>query len=112
MGVVFAFFAGFYYWIEKLSGYDFAEELGHIHFWITFIGVNLTFFPMHFLGIAGMPRRIPDYPDPYGDWNFFESIGSYMSVIGAFFFIYILALVFSNAGQNNLVSKLLAKVVK
>ena len=60
---VFAIYAGFYYWIGKMTGYSYPEYLGQIHFWTTFIGVNLTFFPMHFLGLAGMPRRIPDYPD-------------------------------------------------
>jgi len=69
MGAVFAMFAGFYYWISKISGARYNEELGHIHFWSTFIGVNLTFFPMHFMGIAGMPRRIPDYPDIYTFWE-------------------------------------------
>jgi len=65
MGVVFGLFSGFYYWIEILTGLKYSENLGRIHFWLTFVGVNLTFFPMHFLGIAGMPRRIPDYPDIY-----------------------------------------------
>jgi cytochrome c oxidase subunit 1 len=86
MGAVFALFAGFYYWIGKISGYQYPETLGQIHFWIFFIGVNLTFFPMHFLGLAGMPRRIPDYPDAYAGWNAICSYGSYLSVIGGIFF--------------------------
>jgi heme/copper-type cytochrome/quinol oxidase subunit 1 len=65
MGAVFAFFAGFYYWIEKVLGIRYNSVLGNVHFYLTFIGVNLTFFPMHFLGLSGMPRRIPDYPDIY-----------------------------------------------
>jgi cytochrome c oxidase subunit 1 len=81
MGAVFAFFAGFYYWVEKISGYDFPEYLGYVHFFLTFIGVNITFLPMHFLGIAGMPRRIPDYPDAYGGWNTLESFGSMISFL-------------------------------
>jgi len=90
MGAVFAFFAGFYYWIEKVLGIRYSSVLGNIHFYLTFIGVNLTFFPMHFLGLAGMPRRIPDYPDIYGFWNYIESIGSILSVVGmvVFFFIF------------------------
>jgi cytochrome c oxidase subunit 1 len=86
MGAVFALFAGFYYWIGKITGLQYPETLGQIHFWITFFGVNLTFFPMHFLGLAGMPRRIPDYPDAYAGWNAFSSFGSYVSVIGIFCF--------------------------
>jgi cytochrome c oxidase subunit I len=89
MGAVFGFFAGFYYWIEKMTGLPYLEEYGQIHFWSTFIGVNLTFFPMHFLGLAGMPRRIPDYPDAYAGWNFIASIGSMISFFSAiFFFLY------------------------
>jgi cytochrome c oxidase subunit 1 len=89
LGAVFAIFAGFYYWIGKMSGRQSNETLGKIHFWLTFIGVNLTFFPMHFLGLAGMPRRIPDYADVYAGWNFVSSIGSYISGLSALFFIYV-----------------------
>lgn len=86
MGAVFAMFAGFYYWIGKISGLQYPETLGQIHFWITFIGVNLTFFPMHFLGLSGMPRRIPDYPDAFAGWNAICSYGSYVSVLGILVF--------------------------
>ena len=65
MGAVFSIFAGFYFWFYKLTGKNYPELLGKIHFWLFFFGVNITFFPMHFLGLAGMPRRIPDYPDAY-----------------------------------------------
>jgi len=89
MGAVFAIFAGFYYWIAKMSGLQYSEVLGQIHFWIFFIGVNVTFFPMHFLGLAGMPRRIPDYPDAYAGWNLIASYGSYLSAISSLFFFYV-----------------------
>ena len=89
MGAVFALFAGYYYWIGKITGYQYPETLGQIHFWLFFLGVNLTFFPMHFLGLAGMPRRIPDYPDAYAGWNAVASYGSYVSVFGAIFFFYV-----------------------
>jgi cytochrome c oxidase subunit 1 len=92
MGAVFAIFAGFYFWFHKISGLQYPEILGQIHFWIFFIGVNVTFFPMHFLGLAGMPRRIPDYPDAYSGWNSIASFGSYISAIATFFFFYIVYL--------------------
>lgn len=95
MGAVFGFFAGFYYWIQKIVGYSYSEEFGQIHFWTTFIGVNLTFFPMHFLGLSGMPRRIPDYPDAYLDQNIIESFGSILSLISVFIFFYVIYGVFS-----------------
>jgi heme/copper-type cytochrome/quinol oxidase subunit 1 len=89
LGALFAIFAGFYYWIGKMSGRQYPETLGKIHFWLTFIGVNLTFFPMHFLGLAGMPRRIPDYPDVYAGWNHVASMGAYISGFAALFFVYV-----------------------
>lgn len=89
MGAVFAIFAGWYFWIEKLSGLNYPELLAKIHFWLFFIGVNLTFFPMHFLGLAGMPRRIPDYPDAYAGFNALASFGSYITTCSAFLFLYI-----------------------
>ncbi|MFW0777589.1 MAG: cytochrome c oxidase subunit I [Rickettsiales bacterium] len=87
LGAVFAIFAGFYYWIGKMSGKQYPEWMGKIHFWLFFIGANLTFFPQHFLGLAGMPRRIPDYPDVYADWNYWSSIGSYIGAISAIWFL-------------------------
>jgi cytochrome c oxidase subunit 1 len=89
LGAVFAMFAGFYYWIGKMSGRQYNETLGKLHFWITFIGVNLTFFPQHFLGLAGMPRRYIDYPDAFSGWNYISSIGSYISFAGAILFVFI-----------------------
>ncbi len=89
MGAVFSLFAGFYYWFWRITGVSYSEEYGQIHFWSTFIGVNLTFFPQHFLGIAGMPRRIPDYPDSYALWNVISSYGSIVSVLSSIFFFYL-----------------------
>jgi cytochrome c oxidase subunit I len=102
MGAVFGFFAGFYYWLEKISGLIYDEALAKTHFWLTFIGVNLTFFPMHFLGLAGMPRRIPDYPDAYAPWNFIASIGSIITLVGLGFFFYIIYKAFTQNKKNNL----------
>ena len=90
MGALFSLFAGFYYWIGKMSGYMYSETLGKIHFWLTFIGVNVLFFPMHFLGLAGMPRRIPDYPDAYAGWNFVSSMGAFISGFATLFFLYVI----------------------
>src|SRR3984957_3393799 len=89
MGAVFGLFAAFYYWIGKMSGRTYNELLGQIHFWSLFIGVNLTFFPQHFLGLAGMPRRIPDYPDAYAGWNLVSSFGSIISIVATLVFIYV-----------------------
>jgi cytochrome c oxidase subunit I len=89
LGSVFGIFAGFYYWIGKMSGRQYNETFGKIHFWATFIGVNLTFFPMHFLGLAGMPRRIPDYPEAFAGWNFVSSIGSYITFAATVFFVFV-----------------------
>jgi cytochrome c oxidase subunit I len=90
LGAVFGIFAGFYYWIGKMCGRQYNETLGRIHFWLTFIGVNLTFFPMHFLGLAGMPRRISDYNDAFAGWNMVASIGSYISYGATLLFVFIL----------------------
>jgi heme/copper-type cytochrome/quinol oxidase subunit 2 len=95
MGAVFAVFAGFYYWIEKMIGLAYDETLGQIHFWTFFIGVNMTFFPMHFLGLAGMPRRISDYPDAFAGWNAIASAGSMISVVATLFFFYIVLNMFT-----------------
>lgn len=89
MGAGFAIFAGFYYWLSKITGYQYPEHLGQAHFWLTFIGVNLTFFPMHFLGVSGMPRRIPDYPEMYQEWNTVASFGALFSFFSVIFFFYV-----------------------
>jgi cytochrome c oxidase subunit 1 len=72
-----------------MCGRQYPETLGKIHFWTTFIGVNLTFFPQHFLGLAGMPRRIPDYPDAYAGWNMVSSLGAYLSYASTLLFVFI-----------------------
>jgi cytochrome c oxidase subunit 1 len=89
LGAVFSLFAAFYYWIGKMSGRQYNETFGKIHFWVTFIGVNLTFFPQHFLGLAGMPRRIADYPDAFAGWNMVSSIGAFISYAATLFFVFI-----------------------
>nr|AGE93633.1 cytochrome c oxidase subunit 1 [Capsaspora owczarzaki] len=89
LGAVFAIFAGFYYWFPKMTGYLYNETISTIQFWLMFIGVNLTFLPQHFLGLAGAPRRYPDMPDAYAGWNLISSIGSMISLVGAIVFIYI-----------------------
>ena len=86
LGAVFALFAGFYYWFGKMSGRAYNELLGQLHFWIFFVGVNILFFPMHFLGQDGMPRRIPDYPDAYTANNELASVGYAIMGVGMLFF--------------------------
>ncbi|NTA36252.1 cytochrome c oxidase subunit I [Agrobacterium salinitolerans] len=88
LGAVFAIFAGWYYWFPKITGYMYSEFLGKLHFWVMFVGVNLVFFPQHFLGLAGMPRRYIDYPDAYAGWNMVSSYGSYISAIGVLIFLF------------------------
>lgn len=99
MGVVFGIFAGWYYWIGKMTGLQYPETLGQIHFWLFFTGVNITFFPMHFLGLAGMPRRVPDYPDAFAGWNAVASFGSLISTVSIVLFFYI-AYITLTAGER------------
>jgi cytochrome c oxidase subunit 1 len=112
MGAVFSMFAAFYYWFWRITGLPIKDEYGQIHFWTTFIGVNLTFFPQHFLGIAGMPRRIPDFPDAYAQWNFVSSFGSVISIVSSLFFFYIVIHALSGSWQNDLFSSIVTKTNK
>jgi cytochrome c oxidase subunit 1 len=91
LGAVFAIFAGFYYWFEKMWGVKYREWIGVTHFWITFVGVNLIFFPMHFLGLQGMVRRYVDYPDAFAEWNKVASIGYAITAVGVLVFLAMLA---------------------
>jgi cytochrome c oxidase subunit 1 len=103
LGAVFAIFAGWYYWFPKMTGYTYNEFLGKLHFWTTFIGVNLVFFPQHFLGMAGMPRRYVDYPVEFSGWNYVSSIGSYISAAAVIIFLFTMALALlrkEKAGAN------------
>jgi len=105
MGAVFALFSGFYYWYGKITGLSYSHFYGSLHFWLTFVGVNLTFFPMHFLGLSGMPRRIPDYPDVFQFWNVICTLGSYITLLGLFVFFYVLYESFSK-NQNEELTQL------
>ncbi|MCC7480222.1 MAG: cytochrome c oxidase subunit I [Hyphomicrobiales bacterium] len=88
LGAVFAIFGAWYYWFPKITGYMYNETIGKVHFWVTFIGVNVLFFPQHFLGLAGMPRRYIDYPDVFAGWNQISSYGSYISAFAVLIFLY------------------------
>ena len=88
LGAVFTIFAGFYYWFPKMTGYMYDEKWAIRHFWLLFIGINLVFFPQHFLGLAGMPRRYIDYPDAYWLWNFVSSLGALVALAATVVFIY------------------------
>ena len=99
IAATFAIFAGFYYWIGKMSGRQYSETLGRIHFWLSFIGVNILFFPMHFLGLQGMPRRVVDYPDAYAGWNMVSSWGAYITMVGTAVFLYMVYRTFT-AGEK------------
>jgi cytochrome c oxidase subunit 1 len=103
LGAVFTIFAGWYYWFPKITGYMYEDWIGRLHFWVTFVGVNLIFFPQHFLGLAGMPRRIVDYPDAFHHWNLISSIGSYISGFGIliFFFGMVRAFLRKERAANN-----------
>jgi cytochrome c oxidase subunit I len=103
LGAVFAIFAGWYYWFPKMTGYMYNETLGKLHFWLTFIGANVLFFPQHFLGLAGMPRRYADYPDAFAFWNGISSVGAYITALGTLVFLLGMVVAFSRkqvAGAN------------
>ena len=87
LGAVFGIFAGFYYWFGKMSGRQIPSWAGKLHFWTTFIGVNVTFFPQHFLGLQGMPRRVTDYADGLAGWNYVSSMGAFLSFSSTLFFV-------------------------
>jgi cytochrome c oxidase subunit 1 len=95
LAAVFTIFGGWYYWFPKMTGYMYSESLGKLHFWLMFIGANIAFFPMHFLGLAGMPRRIVDYPEAFAGWNFIASIGSFISFAGLLVFLFGMTYAFS-----------------
>jgi len=103
LGAVFGIFAAWYYWFPKITGYKMQEWIGNLHFAIAFIGANVLFFPQHFLGLAGMPRRYVDYPDAFAGWNYISSIGSYIFAFGLLVFFYgvINAFVRKEAAGNN-----------
>lgn len=96
IAAIFAMFSGFFYWIGKMSGYSYPEGMAKLQFWVFFVGVNVLFFPQHFLGMAGMPRRIPDYPDAYAGWNYVSSIGAAITALGTVMFFVILWRIFSD----------------
>lgn len=99
MGAVFSIFAGVYFWFNKLTGLKYSEFLAQLHFWIFFLGVNLTFFPMHFLGVSGMPRRIPDYPDAFFIFNKIATWGSYISSVSVVIFLILILDAFFNQAK-------------
>ena len=104
LGAVFGIFAGIYFYMPKMSGRMFPEWAGKLHFWAMFIGANLTFFPQHFLGRQGMPRRYIDYPEAFAYWNYISSIGAFIAFASFVFFIVLLAVVLMrprNATANN-----------
>ena len=103
LGAVFSIFAGFYYWFPKMTGYLYNERLANWHFWLLFAGVNLIFFPQHFLGLAGMPRRYIDYPDAYTLWNEVSTFGALVALAATVVFLYVVYEAFAAkrlAGDN------------
>src|SRR5689334_6707684 len=100
LGAVFTIFAGWYYWFPKMTGYMYSEAMGKLHFWLTFIGANVLFFPQHFLGLAGMPRRYVDYPDAFAYWNWWSSVGSYITATGTLVFVFAMIYAYYFARQR------------
>lgn len=102
MGAVFSLLAGYYFWSNKMIGYKYNEVLGKIQFYSLFLGVNLVFGPMHFLGLSGQPRRISDYPDAFAGWNYIASIGSMITLVSILLFIYIVYKQFTDKTLSSL----------
>jgi cytochrome c oxidase subunit I len=100
LGAVFSIFAGWYFWFPKMTGYMYSEALGKLHFWLTFIGANVLFFPQHFLGLAGMPRRYADYPDAFAYWNWWSSVGSYITAAGTIVFVFTMLYAYFGSRQK------------
>ncbi|WP_338515948.1 cytochrome c oxidase subunit I [Candidatus Legionella polyplacis] len=106
-GVIFALFSGIYYWIPKWSGYKYNEKLGKWHFWLSVISVNILFFPMHFLGLAGMPRRVSDYSTQFSNFNMISSIGAFIFGISQIIFlINILQTIFNYKNKSKKVNNI------
>ena len=103
LGAVTALFCGFYYWFPKMSGRWHSEFLSHLHFWVFFVGVNLIFFPMHFLGLQGMPRRYPDYAEAYAHWNHVATVGYFIMAASIVIFLFNVAyaLAFGKKASGN-----------
>ena len=103
LGAIFSIFAGFYYWFEKVTGVKYNELLGKLHFWVFFIGTNIIFFPQHFLGLQGMPRRYVDYPQAFAFWNKVSSVGYVIMAVsmGIFLILLIEAALRRRKGQAN-----------
>jgi cytochrome c oxidase subunit 1 len=89
-GVIFAMFGGIYFWLPKWTGHMYDERLGKLHFWLSAISVNVLFFPQHFLGLAGMPRRIPDYAVQFTEWNMVSSIGGFVFGASQLILVYVI----------------------
>jgi heme/copper-type cytochrome/quinol oxidase subunit 1 len=87
LGAVIAIFGSFYYWIGKISGYQYNEKGALIHFWSFLISINIIFFPKHLKGLSGYPRRIPDFADNYYSWNRFKTLGSILTIISTIYFL-------------------------
>lgn len=88
-GAIFGIYSAVYYWLPKWSGRFYNEALGKAHFWLSFVGLNITFFPMHFVGLAGMPRRIPDYALQFADFNMISSVGAFLFGFSQLVFLYL-----------------------
>ncbi len=103
LGAVFGIFAGLYYWVGKMSGKEYPNFLANVQFWVTFVGVNMIFFPQHFLGLQGMPRRYVDYPDAFTYWNKISTYGYMITAVGVLLFIIVMGITLSRKktlGEN------------